>query len=209
MIYELRTYNLRPGAVQTVEDALGEVLSIREKYSRLAGYWHTEIGPLNQVVHLWPYESLAEIPEVAAAARNDPSGKWPPASGDSIIEMQVEVLQPAPFMRPLELPQRFGNVYELRIYTYQPGAMPRVLDAWEESQPHREKYSPLVGAWVSQFGPLNQFYHLWAYEDLEARSRIRAEAARDPSGKWPPQTRQWMLRQESKVLLPAAFSPLH
>ena len=209
MIYELRTYDLKPGSVDAMEKAQAEALPIREKYSKLAGWWHTDIGPLNQVVHLWPYESLAQIPEISAAARNDPSGKWPPRGGDHIVEMEVAVLQPAPFMKPLELPKQFGDVYELRIYTYQPGAMPRVLAAWEESLPYREKYSPLVGAWTSQFGPLNRFYHLWAYKDLAERSRIRAEATKDPSGKWPPQTREWMLRQESKILLPAAFSALH
>lgn len=209
MIYELRTYNVKPGSVEAVENTLAEVLPIREKYSKLAGYWHTDIGPLNQVVHLWPFDSLAQISEVSSAAARDPSGKWPPRSGDNIVEMDVEILQPAPFMKPLELPKRFGDVYELRIYTYQPGVMQQVLAKWTESLPHREKYSPLVGAWTSQIGALNRFFHLWVYKDFAERSHVRIEAAKDPSGMWPPQTRQWILRQENKILVPAAFSPLH
>ena len=29
-----------------------------DNYGRLLGYWTTEVGPLNQVVHLWEYASL-------------------------------------------------------------------------------------------------------------------------------------------------------
>ena len=111
MIYELRTYNVKPGSVEAVENTLAEVLPIREKYSKLAGYWHTDVGLLNQVVHLWPYDSLAQIPEVSGAAAKDPSGKWPLRGGDNIVEMDAEVLQPALFMKPLELPKRFGDFY--------------------------------------------------------------------------------------------------
>ena len=40
----------------------------------------------------------------------------------------------------------------------------------------RETLGHPVGFWVSQVGPLNQFVHLWAYEDLadyERRCRAR------------------------------------
>ena len=210
MIYELRTYNVKPGTVDLVENSLAQVLSIREKYSKLAGYWHTEIGPLNQVVHLWPYESFEQMSQITEAAVKDPSGKWPPQNPEnSILEMESELLEPAPFMNPLELPGTWGNIYELRTYTYQVGVMAQVLAAWQESLPFREKYSPLVGAWTSRVGRLNRFHHLWAYQDLNERTRIRAESTKDASGKWPPKTRQWMLRQETKILIPASFSPLH
>ena len=53
MIYEVRTYTLKPGSTAQFEENFGKALPHREKYSKLGGFWHTEIGPLNQVIHIW------------------------------------------------------------------------------------------------------------------------------------------------------------
>ena len=60
MIYEVRTYTLKPGSVAKFEENFAAALPHREKYSKLGAFWHTEIGPLNQVIHVWPYESVEE-----------------------------------------------------------------------------------------------------------------------------------------------------
>ena len=54
MIYEVRTYDMKPGTVADCEKAFGESLPHREKDSPLAAFWHTDIGPLNQVIHELP-----------------------------------------------------------------------------------------------------------------------------------------------------------
>ena len=54
MIYEVRTYTLKPGSVAKFEENFATALPHREKYSKLGAFWHTEIGPLNQVIHVWP-----------------------------------------------------------------------------------------------------------------------------------------------------------
>ena len=58
MIYEVRTYTLRTGAVAEFEDRFAKRKPLREKHSALGAFWHTDFGPLNQVVHVWPYEDL-------------------------------------------------------------------------------------------------------------------------------------------------------
>ena len=127
MIYEVRTYALKPGSVAEFEKRFAEALPYREKYSKLGAFWHTEIGPLNQVIHVWPYESLQQRTEVRAAAAKETS--WPPKIQEFIETMESEVFTPAPFMRPLGN-MTLGNVYEMRMYIYQPGAMPEVLKRW-------------------------------------------------------------------------------
>ena len=57
MIYEVRTYDLKPGAIPQAEEAFAEALPYREKYSPIAAFWHTEIGPLNQIIHCLLYTS--------------------------------------------------------------------------------------------------------------------------------------------------------
>ena len=74
MIHELRTYTLKPGAAPMVARNSGEVgRDIRgDDYGRLEGYWITELGPLNQVMHLWSYDSLDERQRLREAlAKND------------------------------------------------------------------------------------------------------------------------------------------
>ncbi len=57
MIIEMRTYTLKPGNIPTFEERFGSALAIRAKFSKLAAFWHTEVGPLNQVIHVWPYRA--------------------------------------------------------------------------------------------------------------------------------------------------------
>ena len=95
MIYEVRTYDLKPGSVATWEGHFEAALPNRVKYSELAALWHTDIGLLNQVIHVWPYEDLAQRTEVRAKAAQEPG--WPPQGGDLILAMESQIWTPAPF----------------------------------------------------------------------------------------------------------------
>ena len=129
---------------------------------------------------------------------------WPPDILELILNMDSEILIPAPFMRPLG-DQQLGNVYELRIYTYKTGSMPEVIKRWAESVPYREKFSPLAACWYTELGGLNKWFHLWPYKDLAERDWIRAEALKEPH--WPPPTREFLVHMENKLLVPAASLP--
>ena len=54
-IYELRTYNLKPECVKPFVNMTLEKFHIRTQASKLNGYWSTELGGINQVVHIWEY----------------------------------------------------------------------------------------------------------------------------------------------------------
>jgi hypothetical protein len=69
MIYEVRTYTLRPGTVAEFEERFAKRLPLREKHSKLGAFWHTEVGPLNQVT-VYPYATRT----TADAVRNAPGG---------------------------------------------------------------------------------------------------------------------------------------
>jgi hypothetical protein len=203
MIYEMRTYRLRPGTLAQVMARDAKALAVRGRYSRLGAYWHTIHGPLNQVIHVWPYEDLEERARVRAKADRDPDE--PPSPVDAILAMESEIMTPAPFMRPLG-DRRLGDIYEMRVYDYRPGSMPEVLKRWGEAVPHREKYSPLAACWYTSHGGLNKFYHVWPYKSLADRQRVRAQAMKDPH--WPPRAQEFLLRMENRILVPASFSPM-
>ena len=62
MIYEMRIYTLCPGGIQPWLDLYEEhalpVLSKVDGMS-LVGYFKTETGQLNRIVHIWSYADLA------------------------------------------------------------------------------------------------------------------------------------------------------
>ena len=71
---------------------------------------------------------------------------------------------------------------------------------------HHDNYSPLVGAFHSDGGAMNLWTHFWAYESFEQRLRIREETR--AKSIWPPRISAVPFHQESKILMPAVFSPL-
>ena len=95
----------------------------------------------------------------------------------------------------------------MRTYTYAAGDLPKVLEGWAKAIAAREKFSHLAACWTSEIGGLNEFVHTWVYKDLAERDRVRAES-RAPGRAWPAQTGVRPLRQENKLLIPAAFSPV-
>ena len=207
MIYEVRTYSLRPGTVGEFESRFAQRHPFREKYSKLGAFWHPEIGPLNQVIPVWPYDDLQHRAAVRAATAQDPDLQRLPGGRDFIVAQESEIMTPAPFMHPLgSRDYGTGNVYEMRIYTFGPGDIAKVVDAWGKAIDEREKFSPLAACWTSEVGGLNKFVHTWVYKDLNQRAQVREQARK--AGVWPPQTGVRPIRQENKILIPAAFSPV-
>src|ERR1700738_4512370 len=195
MIYEVRTYTLRPGTVAEFEERYAKRLPLREKHSKLGGFWHTEFGPLNQVVHVYPYDDLRHRTTGRAAMAQDAARNALPGGGNLIVAQESEIMNPAPFMRALgSRDYGTGNVYEMRIYTFAPGDMPKVLDGWAKAIESREQLSPLAACWTSELGGLNKFVHTWVYKDVNERARVR-EASRKAGGAWPPQTGGRPVRQ--------------
>ena len=54
-IFELRTYNIKPECMKPFLDLTFDKFHIRTEFSKLNGYWTSEIGGINQVVHIWEY----------------------------------------------------------------------------------------------------------------------------------------------------------
>jgi len=102
MIVEQRTYTIKP--LRTADFlALYEraALPLQKKYlGRLIGFYVSEIGPLNQVVHLWGFDSLAERERRRAAMEQDPG--WTPYREqlrdlDVLLAQETKILKPVSF----------------------------------------------------------------------------------------------------------------
>lgn len=208
MIYEIRTYNARPYGVPQYEARFAEAYKVRVKYgASLWGWWHTDIGPLNQMVHIWAYESLQQRADIRAAAIQDPSGEWPPHAGDELLTQENDILLPVGDMNLTPGEQQWGRVYELRMYTYAPGDLAKVTPAYAAAIPARNAVYPIAGIFTSDLGNLNRLYQLAPYQDWAHREQIRAELREKRL--WPPAAEARPVAQLVRHLVPASFSPLH
>ena len=173
MIIEMRTYRMKPGSIPEVENRFAEGLKERTKVSPLGAFFHTEVGPLNRIIHCWPYDDLAHRTKV----RSQSIPGWPPKIQEFIEEMESKIVIPAPFSPKLE-PRQLGNLYEIRTYTMLPGAVPTVIERWAERIEGRLKLSPLAFCGHTEIGGLNQWIHVWAYKDAAERFRDPRRGAR-------------------------------
>ena len=204
MIYEFRTYDLKPRTLSQYDTILKDALSGgRREYSRLFGYWYTEFGPLNQALHVWPYNDLNERAEIRQKVNG--VGNWPPATASILAAQAADIYYPAPF-NDESIVGDHGPYYELRIYDYSTGEIPAVIDAWSKAIDERRKHSTFVGAWYSEFGGLNKWAHMWAYKSLEERDNVRSEMIAKKI--WPAPGGPAPKRQESRLFKPFSFSPL-
>jgi hypothetical protein len=204
VIYEIRTYQIEPGSLAEVEKRFGEAYEFRKKYSELTGFFHTEIGPLNEIIHIWHYNDLAHRAQVRADASKD--ANWPPKIGEFIRTQDAEIVNGFPFIQH-PTPGKLGPVYEFRYYTLKPGMLAATAKGWEGSIAARAKMSPIVLAGGVELGTANGFVHIWAYPGMDARMKTRDEARQ--KGVWPPPGGGGRLfTQKNKIMLPSSFSPL-
>ena len=109
MIVETRTYTLRPGTA-------AEFLRIYEQHGlpvqlpilgTLVGYYTTEFGPLNQVIHMWGYESFEDRARRRAELVKSPGWQaYLPMNRDKIVAQENKLCVPTPFFDPANGPMR-------------------------------------------------------------------------------------------------------
>lgn len=210
MIHELRTYTIEPSKFSDFLALSGEVgIKLRTKHSKLVGYWATEMGQLNQAIHLWEYDNFEHRTRVRSALAKDQAwnADFLPRIRPMIQRQESQILLPADFWT-LTPPEETG-IYELRSYRLHPGKVPEWLQLFKDALPTRQKYSSPVGVWSAEVGELNRVVHLWWYESLDQRLQARQASMTDPvwketAGKLGALTQV----MESKVLIATAFSPL-
>lgn len=205
MIVEYRTYLLKPGSAPEWERRFSEFKHLRTSVSPLGGLWHVTTGPLNTLVHFWPYESLEHRMDVRFRVSRLPN--WPPPMRDLLVDMESAVYQPASFSPPFT-EAHHGSLYEFCIDSFLPGGTGECEEAWKTAIEDRARYSPLVFCGASEFGPLNRWLHVWAYRNPAHREEVMSLLKQQEC--WPPRTGLGKLvKQESFFAEPADFSPLH
>lgn len=103
MVVEMRTYTLHPAkAPEYLRLYEAEGMAIQKSIlGRMVGYYSTEIGPLNQVVHMWAYTDLNERAERRVKLLADPVWQaYVAKMRPMLVTQDSKILNPAPFFTP-------------------------------------------------------------------------------------------------------------
>jgi hypothetical protein len=100
MIYEMRTYRLRTGTVPAYLKLVEEegIAIQRGHLGQLVGYFFSEIGSLNQIVHIWAFADLNDRERRRDTLAADPTWQTFLPKIQALIEtMENKILKPTRF----------------------------------------------------------------------------------------------------------------
>jgi hypothetical protein len=100
VIFDVRTYDIRPGKLKQFVDvfeAYGKPVADKHGF-KLICYLTTKIGRLNQVLHIWQFEDLAQWEAMRKGRDADPGWKlYREKYGDMIVRQEDKIMEGAPF----------------------------------------------------------------------------------------------------------------
>lgn len=103
MLVEQRTYTTHPGKIsEFFKHYEAEGLAVQTAIlGRLVGFYQTELGPLNQIVHMWAYTDMNDRAARRAKLFADPTWQaYIPKILPLLVSMESKILMPAPFFKP-------------------------------------------------------------------------------------------------------------
>jgi hypothetical protein len=100
MIVDHRTYTVAHGRMKEYleqYERLGLPVQLRH-LGRLIGFFVSDIGPLNQVVHLWAYDSIADREARRARMAEDPEWQaYLKVNAGMFVQQEIKILKPTRF----------------------------------------------------------------------------------------------------------------
>lgn len=211
-VYELRTYHVKPKCFADFVKLTRDNIHLRTAHSKICGYWLSELGGLNQAIHICEYDSFAHRSAVRKALSEDET--WMNNYIANFLKMLVKqenaVMRSVPWylVKPETPVHEGGGVYEMCVDTLLPGKM----EQWThrhlmEGLKARCKFSEPVGIWTGEVGPLSTVYHLWRYKSMDDRTEVKTAALHNEE--WRETVRDcaaFTAKMENKILVPAPWS---
>lgn len=206
-LYEFRVYNIQPHLNAAFLNLTNQKIHLRTAHSQLIGYWSVEYGAINQVFHIWKYDSYSQRATVRAALAKD--SDWLEQYISKAIPMLTaqtnEVAKPLlPWQPPIQAPPTEGGVVELQRMQMRPGG-PSVwgksVNDYIQSQ-GASGLGKMMGAFYNVIGANNTVQVLWWFQSADHWARIRDKQE---------QAQNFVEHMDSvsnKLLFPLPFSPL-
>lgn len=174
MINELRMYTTRPGKMMHVVNASATVAQkIRngDTYGKLVGHWSSEIGRMNQYIHMWEYKDVEEMRNLRyqLSSREDWKNKFVPLVGPYILNQEIRVLKP---LIDRKIPTDNSNIYELKIIKLNIGQVNNWKNKFLDIISSIEGKSVNIGLWNTELQDPNEIISIWSHPNLEIMSKF-------------------------------------
>lgn len=182
-IVDFRVYTMRYGGVdEFLRVAKLHMLPVQTRHlGQPLAFYKTEVGHQENVMHLWGFETLADMEHRRAARDADSEWKIYMRESDGLIERQENtVLKKAPVkinqdnVRCDDLP-----VVEIKVSTVKRGRMTDVISAYANRLLPLlvENRAGLAGVYTSEVGGLNKFIQITAHENYDAIEKLNQTLA--------------------------------
>ncbi|KAH6559726.1 hypothetical protein BASA50_004980 [Batrachochytrium salamandrivorans] len=184
-VHELQVHNVKPEAIEDYTALICEHYPRISKDQgievKLFGSWTTEIGELDQAIHIWEYNHYPGYIQTKGILAKDElhqafQRKLRPMLRSRENQMMLEFAFWSSAAASKASTFDDSSIYELRTYLLKPGRMLEWEQQWRRGLEARSKFVQPVGAWFSQLGHLNYVHHMWAYPDLQVRKEMREKA---------------------------------
>jgi len=206
-VYELRTYSLKPEHMKEYLSLTAEKFHLRTAHSIFFGYWTVELGGVNQVVHLWEYDSYEHRAGVRAKLASD--NDWISQYFGKILpwfQSQANMtLSTLPNFDKVVYPENKG-MYELWLiveHAENEANFKEKLSNVLKDVNGKQSSSKLCGAFQSEFGNSNSTVVLWQHESFDNTKSLRQEWKTIGSD-----VMQGVASWETKALIPFKISPM-
>ncbi|XP_023230946.1 protein NipSnap homolog 3B-like [Centruroides sculpturatus] len=148
-----------------------ELMHLRTSHSKLAGFWTSELGGMNEVVHIWEYDNYAHRTKVRKALAEDE--KWQNEFIKKAAPMWMDQKNSIMMLLPwsqLITPSQKG-IYEMQIFNMNSHAAiwtNRLKAAIELKTSFVEEHkSVLIGAFLTIFGYHNTVVIFWQHQNFD------------------------------------------
>jgi hypothetical protein len=211
MINELRMYTTRPGKMHHVVNASATVAQkIRDgdTYGKLIGHWSSELGRMNQYIHMWEYTDVEEMRKLRSelASKEDWKNKFVPLVGPYILTQEIRLLRP---LTKIKQPNLQTNIYELKIIKLNIGQVIKWKDKFLDIISNIEGASLNVGIWNTELQDPNEIISIWSHPNIESMSKYWKDL--DENKDWQnfnAYQENSVKYEESIILRPSICSPL-
>ncbi|XP_068857547.1 protein NipSnap homolog 3A [Aphelocoma coerulescens] len=210
--YEIRTYDIKPAKMKEFLELANEHFHFCPARSELVGFWYTDLGALNKVLHIWKYDNFAHRTAVRHALANDKDwqGKFISVVRPMMEKQHNEVAYLVPWCQ-LGKPPKEGGVYEWVTFQMKPGGPALWGEAFQAAiNAHiNTGYTRLIGVFHTEYGLLNTVHVLWWNESPDHRAAGRHSAHEDARVVAAVRDSvRFLESQQNMLLIPTQCSPL-
>jgi hypothetical protein len=211
MIVDLRTYTSKPGSLAAwLKLYEGQGWPLQLKYlPKCVGFYMTDVGVLNRVVHLWEYADIAERERTRGAMEKDPEWEaFRVQSPGHFVAQETAIMKPVPFWPMQATTGGAAGIVDKRTYYAQPGKLGEFFKIYQQEgmELQLKHLGRCLGFYQSDIGPQHRIVHLWAYADVVDRDRRRSGMGADPAWQaYLGKTASLFTHQENEILKPVPF----